>query len=195
MSEETPQFPTYNLFFKIKNRCISQTSRFSGSVCRASPGRRQPPAPRAPPAGVHGLRTQSRSRKGDASFQRESVFPASKGHPGGHALRATGPQVRQVFLFSSCLLPVAPHLPWAPTCRAPAPGLPSEPSACAVGGRPGGRHSVLPSCKARSAQLLPDPLGHGHQRPAGCASMEKSVPATKPPKSSKMAARTVPGLL
>lgn len=112
------------------------------------------------------------------------MFQASKGHPGGHALRATGPQVRQVFLFS-CLLPVAPHLPWAPVCRAPARGLLSEPSACAVGGRPGGRHSVLPSYKARSAQLLPDPMGHGHQRPASCASMEKSVPAIKPPKELK----------
>ena len=95
-----------------------------------------------------------------------------------------------MFLFSPCLVPAAPRLHWTPMCRAPAQGLPSEPSACAVGGRPGSRHSVLPSSKARSAQLLPDPPGRGHRRPASCASMEKSIPLTKTPQKLKTASAT-----
>lgn len=48
---------------------------------------------------------ESRSRKGEDSREAESAFPAEKGHPGGRSLGVTGAQVRQVFLFSPCLVP------------------------------------------------------------------------------------------
>lgn len=53
-------------------------------------------------------------QEGDVCCEGESVSQASKGHPGGHALRAMGAQVRQGSLLSPCLVPAAPRLHWTP---------------------------------------------------------------------------------